>query len=75
MIEKEKDKFYWWARLATADLDISAAECQKWADFLEKLSAEVGLTAGELWEEILKPYAEKLEAEEDDQDEADWWKR
>lgn len=74
MNEKEKDKFYWWARLATADLNIGDAECQKWADFLEKVSAEVGLTAGELWKDMLKS-AEKLEAEEDDQDEADWWKQ
>jgi hypothetical protein len=38
MNEKEKDKFYWWARLLTADLNIPDAECQRWADFLEKLS-------------------------------------
>ena len=71
MNEKEKDKFYWWARLATADLNISDTECQRLADFLEKVSAERGLSAGELWEQMLKRYIEK---DEDDQDEADWWK-
>lgn len=70
----EKDKFYWWARLATADLNISDQACQKLADLLEKLAAEAGLTAGELWGEVGKQYAETLEAEKDDQDEADWWK-
>jgi hypothetical protein len=66
MNEKEKHKFYWWARLATADLNIPDVECQKLADFLEKLSAEVGLPAGELWDEVWKAYAEKLKADEDD---------
>lgn len=69
MIENEKDKFYWLARLATADLNIPDEECRKYADILEQVATETGcLSAGEFWERVMKSYAEKLE------DDGEWWK-
>jgi hypothetical protein len=62
------DKFYWLARLATADLDDPGQAAEELAPILKELAPTRGLSAGQLWGEMKKELLEKYG------DESEWWK-
>ena len=72
----EDDQFAWLAHEATAGLNLTEAQEADWADFFKRLAASQGLSYAELRSEIEKCIPEELlEAEGEDSDEADWWRK
>jgi hypothetical protein len=64
------DRLAWLAHEATADLNLSDARCQEFADLLKVIAGELGQGAAELRGEVEK----LMPSEPEERDEAGWWK-